>query len=40
LNEQWDGKFDNKFVPAGTYLYVIQTYTTAEPVTGVVSVIY
>lgn len=39
-NEFWDGTFNDSFVPTGSYLFVIQTYTTAEPVTGIVSVIY
>jgi gliding motility-associated-like protein len=39
-NDNWDGTFNGKFVPTGSYLYVIQTYTTAEPVTGIVSVVY
>jgi len=39
-NENWDGTYNNSFVPTGSYLYVIQTYTTAEPVTGIVTVVY
>ncbi len=39
-NGPWDGRYNNKYVPAGSYIYVIKTYTKAEPVTGTLSVIY
>lgn len=36
----WDGKWEGKFVPAGSYVYVIDLRNGMEPFTGVVTVIY
>lgn len=38
--EEWDGKFNGKYVPAGTYLYVIELYDGTPPYTGTVTVVY
>ncbi|PLX05723.1 MAG: hypothetical protein C0596_19185, partial [Marinilabiliales bacterium] len=39
-NEGWDGTYNGRFVPAGSYLYIINTYTRMPPISGIVSVIY
>ncbi len=36
----WDGKFNEKFVPAGAYQYVVDLRNGMEPYTGVVVVVY
>ncbi|MDD3687739.1 MAG: gliding motility-associated C-terminal domain-containing protein, partial [Bacteroidales bacterium] len=36
----WDGTYNDKFVPAGTYLYVIKLHNGTEAYTGMVSVVY
>ena len=40
INDPWDGKFNNKFVPTGTYLYVLELFDGTNPRTGLVSVVY
>jgi len=37
---EWDGKYNNRYVPAGTYLYVIELYNGTPPYTGTVTVVY
>jgi len=39
-DEFWDGTFNGKLVPAGTYLYVIDLNNNLDPLTGTVTVIY
>jgi gliding motility-associated-like protein len=36
----WDGTYNDKFVPAGTYLYVITLENGIDTYTGLVSVVY
>jgi gliding motility-associated-like protein len=36
----WDGKFNDNFVPAGAYQYIIDLRNGMEPFTGVVVVVY
>jgi len=36
----WDGTFNDRFVPAGTYLYVIDLHNGADAYTGTVTVVY
>ncbi|MDD3685897.1 MAG: gliding motility-associated C-terminal domain-containing protein, partial [Bacteroidales bacterium] len=38
--DEWDGQYNGKFVPAGTYLYVIELYNGTKPYTGTVTVVY
>jgi gliding motility-associated-like protein len=38
--DEWDGQYNGKFVPAGTYLYIINLYDGSKPYTGTVTVIY
>jgi gliding motility-associated-like protein len=38
--DPWDGRFNGKFVPSGTYLYVINLYNGTKPYTGTVTVVY
>lgn len=38
--EPWDGRYRGHFVPAGTYLYVIDLFNDDEPYKGVVTIIY
>ncbi len=38
--DEWDGKYNGKFVPSGTYLYVVNLYNGSKPYTGTVNVIY
>jgi len=38
--EFWDGKYNGKFVPAGSYQYIIDLHNDLEPITGVVTVVY
>ncbi|MCK9254899.1 MAG: gliding motility-associated C-terminal domain-containing protein [Bacteroidales bacterium] len=38
--EEWDGKFNGKLVPTGSYLYVIEMYKRGKNYTGVVTVVY
>lgn len=38
--DEWDGKFNGRFVPPGTYLYVIELYNGTPPYTGTVTVVY
>ncbi|PLX08884.1 MAG: hypothetical protein C0596_03420, partial [Marinilabiliales bacterium] len=38
--DEWDGKYQGKFVPSGTYLYVINLYDGTPPYTGTVTVVY
>ncbi|MDD4149405.1 MAG: gliding motility-associated C-terminal domain-containing protein, partial [Bacteroidales bacterium] len=40
LDDPWDGTYNGKFVPSGTYLYVINLFNGTEPYTGTVSVVY
>jgi gliding motility-associated-like protein len=39
-DEFWDGTFNGKPVPAGTYLYVIDLRNNLDPLTGTVTVVY
>jgi gliding motility-associated-like protein len=34
VNFRWDGKYENKFVPVGTYAYVIKYTSLEEPQRG------
>ncbi|HOZ31139.1 MAG TPA: gliding motility-associated C-terminal domain-containing protein, partial [Bacteroidales bacterium] len=36
----WDGKYNGKFVPAGSYVYVLDTRNNKKKYTGTVTVIY
>jgi gliding motility-associated-like protein len=36
--EPWDGKFNSKYVPVGTYLYVINLFNGTPPYVGIVTV--
>jgi gliding motility-associated-like protein len=36
----WNGKFNDNFVPAGAYQYIIDLRNGMEPFTGVVVVVY
>jgi gliding motility-associated-like protein len=38
--DEWNGQYNGKFVPAGTYLYIINLYDGSKPYTGTVTVIY
>ena len=38
--DPWDGTYNGRFVPAGSYLYVIQLYNRNADYTGVVTVVY
>jgi len=38
--DEWDGKSNGRYVPAGTYLYVIELYNGTKPYTGTVTVVY
>jgi len=39
-DEPWDGKYNGKLVPTGSYLYTIDTRNAEKPVTGTVTVVY
>lgn len=39
-SEFWDGTWDGKRVPAGSYIYVVDLRNDMQPFTGVVTVIY
>ena len=38
--DEWNGKYEGRFVPAGTYLYVIELNNGMKPYTGTVTVVY
>lgn len=38
--EPWDGNYRGHFVPAGTYMYIIDLFNDEEPYEGTVTVIY
>ncbi len=38
--EPWDGSYRGHFVPAGTYLYVIDLFNDDEPYKGAVTIVY
>ena len=38
--EPWDGSYRGHFVPAGTYLYVIDLFNDDEPYKGTVTIVY
>ena len=38
--DEWDGRYNNKFVPAGTYLYILNLYNGTPPYTGTVTIVY
>lgn len=38
--EEWNGKYKDKLVPTGSYLYVIELYNGSKPYSGIVTVIY
>ena len=38
--EQWDGSYRGHFVPAGTYMYIIDLFNDEEPYEGTVTIIY
>ncbi|MDD4218307.1 MAG: gliding motility-associated C-terminal domain-containing protein, partial [Bacteroidales bacterium] len=40
LDNPWDGTYNGKFVPTGTYMYVIDLYNGSKAYTGIVSVVY
>jgi len=37
--EPWDGKFQGKFLPMNSYLYIIRLNNTIKPLTGYVTII-
>jgi len=39
-DEEWDGMYNGKFVPTGTYIYVIELFGRENPRVGTVTVIY
>jgi gliding motility-associated-like protein len=39
-DEPWDGRYRGHFVPAGTYLYIVDLYQRTEAYKGTVTVIY
>jgi gliding motility-associated-like protein len=40
-DNEWDGRFNDKFVPAGSYVYVIRLYDRElKDYTGIVTVLY
>ncbi len=39
-DEPWDGTYNGKYVPAGTYLYIVDLYQKTEAYEGTVTVIY
>ncbi len=39
-SEPWDGTYNGRFVPAGSYLYIVQLYNRNADYTGVVTVVY
>ena len=39
-DEPWDGQYRGHFVPAGTYLYIVDLYQRTEAYKGTVTVIY
>lgn len=38
--DEWDGKFNNKQLPMGTYLYIVNLFNGSEPYKGTVTIIY
>ncbi|MBR4584543.1 MAG: gliding motility-associated C-terminal domain-containing protein [Bacteroidales bacterium] len=38
--EPWDGSYRGHFVPAGTYMYVIDLFNDEEPYKGAVTIVY
>jgi len=38
--EPWDGRYRGHFVPAGTYMYIIDLFNDEEPYEGTVTIIY
>ncbi|MBN2778803.1 MAG: gliding motility-associated C-terminal domain-containing protein [Bacteroidales bacterium] len=36
----WDGTYDGKVMPTGTYIYLIQTFTDVKPQTGTVTIVH
>ena len=38
--EDWDGRYRGHFVPAGTYLYIIDIFDDEDPYEGTVTIIY
>ena len=40
LDDPWDGTYNGKFVPAGTYIYIVNLYDGTDARTGFVTVIY
>ncbi len=38
--EPWDGSYRGHFVPAGTYMYVIDLFNDEEPYEGTVTILY
>ena len=39
-NEPWDGRYRGHFVPAGTYMFIIDLFDDEEPYRGSVTIIY
>lgn len=39
-SEAWDGTFNGRLVPAGSYLYTVQLYNRNADYTGIVTVVY
>ncbi|MEJ5268080.1 MAG: gliding motility-associated C-terminal domain-containing protein [Bacteroidales bacterium] len=39
-DDPWDGKFNGRYVPVGTYLYIIELFNGTKPKTGTVTVVY
>jgi gliding motility-associated-like protein len=39
-DDPWDGTYNGKFVPTGTYIYLIELFNGSKPYTGTISVVY
>jgi gliding motility-associated-like protein len=40
LDNPWNGAFNDKFLPSGTYIYIIQTFRGIKDYTGTVTIMY
>lgn len=39
-HDPWDGKYEGKLLPTGTYVYFIQLYEHGEPISGNITIVY